>query len=126
MTQRAGLDVLDATSCALFADFENRGHQDLLVVTSGGPLLFANDGADKFKLKEHAFNFARPPQGTFTHAALADYDHDGRLDVYFCLYNYYAGLDQYRYPSPYFDARNGPPNFLFHNEGGWNFTDRTE
>jgi len=126
VTQRAGLDVLDATSCALFADFENRGHQDLLVVTSGGPLLFANDGADKFKLKEHAFNFARPPQGTFTHAALADYDHDGRLDVYFCLYNYYAGLDQYRYPSPYFDARNGPPNFLFHNEGGWNFTDRTE
>jgi hypothetical protein len=124
-TERAGLDVLDACSCALFADFENRGSQDLLLVTSAGPLLFVNDGTGKFSRREDAFKFARPPQGTFTHAAVADYDHDGRLDVYFCLYNYYAGLDQYRYPSPYFDARNGPPNFLFRNQGGWNFTDRT-
>jgi len=35
-------------------------------------------------------------------------------------------LDQYHYPSPYFDARNGPPNFLFHNEGNGIFLDRTE
>ncbi|HEX7962159.1 MAG TPA: FG-GAP-like repeat-containing protein, partial [Terriglobales bacterium] len=68
----------------------------------------------------------QPPQGSFTHAAIADYDHDGRLDIYFCLYNYYVGLDQYRYPVPYFDARNGPPNFLFHNEGNATFQDRTE
>jgi Tfp pilus assembly protein PilF/peroxiredoxin len=126
VTASAGLDVLDATSCALFADFENRGHQDLLVVTSGGPLLFVNSGQGRFSLKRDAIRFARSPQGTFTHAALADYDHDGRLDVYFCLYNYYAGLDQYRYPAPYFDARNGPANFLLHNDGDWTFSDRTE
>ena len=126
VTAQAGVDVLDPTSCALFADFENRGLQDLLVVTSGGPLLFINDGHGRFAVKRDAFRFPNLPQGTFTHAAIADYDHDGRLDVYFCLYNYYAGLDQYRYPSPYFDARNGPPNFLFHNEGGWRFEDRTE
>lgn len=125
VTEACGLNVLDPTSCALFADFENRGAQDLLVVTSSGPLLFVNRNG-KFSLKENAFKFAQPPQGTFTHTAIADYDHDGQLDVYFCLYNYYAGLDQYRYPSPYFDARNGPPNFLFHNEGGWNFADHTE
>jgi Flp pilus assembly protein TadD/peroxiredoxin len=125
VTERAGLGVLDATSCALFADFENRGHQDLLVVTSSGPLLFVNSGQGTFSLKRDAFRFDHSPQGTFTHAALADYDHDGRLDVYFCLYNYYAGLDQYRYPSPYFDARNGPPNFLLHNQGNWTFSDRT-
>lgn len=126
VTERAGVAVLDPSSCALFADFDNRGHQDLLVVTSGGPLLFVNDGNGRFSLRQDAFQFARSPQGTFTHAALADYDRDGRLDVYFCLYNYYAGLDQYRYPSPYFDARNGPPNFLFHNDGDWKFSDRTE
>jgi len=126
VSANAGVDVLDASSCALFADFENRGHQDLLVVTSGGPLLFVNDGSGKFSARSKAFKFERAPQGTFTHAAIADYDRDGRLDIYFCLYNYYAGLDQYRYPSPYFDARNGPPNFLFHNEGNWTFADRTE
>lgn len=125
VTEASGLELLDATSCAIFADFENRGMQDLLVVTSSGPLLFANDGRGKFSLKADAFKFANPPQGTFTHAAVADHDHDGRLDVYFCLYNYYAGLDQYRYPSPYFDARNGPPNFLFRNIGGWRFEDVT-
>ena len=126
LTEHTGVDVLDATSCALFADFGNRGHQDLLVVTNAGPLLFVNDGSGRFSVKQNAFQFKRPPQGTFTHAALADYDRDGRLDVYFCLYNYYAGLDQYRYPSPYFDARNGPANFLFRNEGDWTFTDHTD
>ena len=125
VTERAGVAVLDATACALFADFGNRGFQDLLVVCGSGPLLFVNQGNGTFSLKRDAFQFAQPPQGTFTHAAIADYDHDGRLDIYFCLYSYYLGLDQYHYPAPYFDARNGPPNFLFHNEGNGTFADRT-
>jgi Flp pilus assembly protein TadD/peroxiredoxin len=126
VTENSGVGVLDFTACALFADFENRGLQDLLVVAATGPLLFRNDGNGKFALKPDAFRFARPPQGAFTHAAAADYDRDGRLDIYFCLYSYYLGLDQYRYPVPYFDARNGPPNYLFHNEGNGLFEDRTE
>ncbi len=126
ITEKAGVAVLDATACALFADFENKGVQDLLVVCGSGPLLFLNDGAGRFFLKHDAFQFAHPPQGTFTHAAIADYDKDGRLDIYFCLYSYYLGLDQYHYPAPYFDARNGPPNFLLHNEGKGAFRDRTE
>ena len=125
VTQNSGLDVLDNTACALFADFENKGVQDLLVVCGSGPLLFLNQGKGKFALQPDAFKFEQPPQGMFTHAAIADYDHDGRLDVYFCLYSYYVGLDQYRYPVPYFDARNGPANFLFHNEGNAAFQDRT-
>jgi Flp pilus assembly protein TadD/peroxiredoxin len=126
VTEASGVAVLDDTACALFADFENKGVQDLLVVCGGGPLLFLNQGKGKFSLKPDAFKFAQPPQGTFTHAAIADYDRDGRLDIYFCLYSYYAGLDQYRYPVPYFDARNGPPNFLLHNEGNATFSDRTQ
>jgi tetratricopeptide (TPR) repeat protein len=126
VTEKAGVGVLDGTACALFADFENKGLQDLLVVCGSGPLLFLNQGNGKFLLKRDAFQFARPPQGTFTHAAVADYDRDGRLDIYFCLYSYYLGLDQYHYPAPYFDARNGPPNFLLHNEGNATFQDRTE
>jgi hypothetical protein len=126
VTEQSGVGVLDFTSCALFADFENRGLQDLLVVGSTGPLLFLNEGNGKFSLRKDAFHFARPAQGSFTHAAIADYNRDGRLDVYFCLYNYYQGLDQYRYPVPYYDARNGPPNFLFRNSGKWVFEDVTE
>ena len=126
VTEKAGVGVLDNTACALFADFENRGHQDLLVVCGTGPLLFRNQGDGTFSLKRDAFKFAREPQGTFTHAAVADYDRDGRLDIYFCMYMYYLGLDQYHYPIPYYDARNGPPNCLFHNQGDGTFVERTE
>jgi len=126
VTQQAGVGVLDNTACALFADFENKGLQDLLVVCGSGPLLFLNQGNGRFELKRDAFKFTRPPQGSFTHAAVADYDRDGLLDIYFCVYSYYQGLDQYRYPVPYCDARNGPPNFLLRNQGNGTFVDRTE
>ena len=126
VTAKSGVGVLDNTACALFADFENKGLQDLLVVCGSGPLLFLNQGNGTFLLKRDAFRFAHSLQGTFTHAAVADYDRDGRLDIYFCTYMYYLGLDQYHYPVPYFDARNGPPNYLLHNEGNATFVERTE
>ncbi len=126
VTEKAGVGVLDNTACALFADFRNLGLQDLVVVCGSGPLLFLNQGDGTFNLKREAFKFANPPQGTFTHAAVADYDRDGRLDIYFCMYMYYLGLDQYHYPIPYYDARNGPPNCLFHNKGDGVFEERTE
>jgi tetratricopeptide (TPR) repeat protein len=119
------LGVLENTSCALFADFQNRGHQDVIVVLSSGPLLFENDGAGKFRQKQNAFQFANPPQGTFTGAAVADYDRDGWLDIYFCLYAFYRGTGQYKYPSPYHDAENGPPNFLMRNNRDGTFSDVT-
>jgi len=56
---------------------------------------------------------------------VADYDRDGWLDVYFCLYAYYQGTDQYRYPTPYYDAENGPPNFLMRNNRDGTFRDVT-
>ncbi len=71
------------------------------------------------------FIFASAPQGTFTGAAVADYDRDGWLDIYFCLYVYYQGTDQYKYPSPYYAAENGPPNFMMHNNRDGTFRDVT-
>ena len=56
---------------------------------------------------------------------MADYDRDGWLDIYFCLYLYYQGTDQYRYPSPYYDAENGPPNFMMRNQRDGSFRDVT-
>jgi tetratricopeptide (TPR) repeat protein/thiol-disulfide isomerase/thioredoxin len=125
VTEAAGVGVLDNSPCALFADVNNNGYQDLVVVTANGPLLFLNQANGKFRLKPEAFQFAQAPQGTFTGAAFGDYDRDGRLDIYFCLYSYYKGLEQYHFPVPYYDARNGPPNFLFHNEGNATFRDVT-
>jgi tetratricopeptide (TPR) repeat protein/peroxiredoxin len=125
VTEKAGVGILDGTASALFVDFFNRGRQDLLVVRSGGPLLFSNLGDGRFETRPDAFHFARPPQGTFTSAAVADYNRDGLLDVYFCVYSYYQGLNQYQFPSPYYDAQNGPPNFLFRNRGDGTFEDVT-
>lgn len=125
VTDVAGVGILDATPCALFADILNRGHQDLLVVTVTEPLLFLNKGNGTFQLKPDAFHFRQSPQGTFTGAAFGDHDRDGKLDLYFCLCSYYEGLGEYRYPSPYCDAQNGPANFLFHNEGDGTFRDVT-
>ncbi len=126
ITESSGLGVLDNTACALFADFTNHGHQDAIIVRASGPLLFVNEGGGKFRQKPDAFQFANPPQGTFTGAAAADYDRDGWLDVYFCLYAYYQGTGQYKYPSPYHDAQNGPPNILIRNNRDGTFSDTTE
>jgi tetratricopeptide (TPR) repeat protein len=125
ITESSGVGILDNTACALFADFSNSGRQDLVVVRANGPLLFLNQGSGKFLLKPAAFSFANPPQGTFTGAAAADYNRDGFLDIYFCLYTYYQGAGQYKYPIPYFAAENGPPNFLMQNHGDGTFRDVT-
>lgn len=125
VTDEAGVGVIDSSPMALFADVDNDGLQDLIVIRGTGPLLFLNQGNGKFRRKEGAFKSERSAQGTFTGAAIADYDRDGWLDVYFCLYSYYQGPSRYRYPVPYYNAQNGPPNFLFRNNRDGSFTDVT-
>jgi len=125
VTAQSDLGLLDGTASALFADFTNSGTQDLIVVRTSGPLLYLNQGGGRFELKPDAFRFAKPPSGTFTGVAAADYNRDGLLDVYFCLYAYYQGLSQYNHPRPYYDAQNGPPNFLMRNRGDGTFEDVT-
>lgn len=115
IAKSAGVDLLDSTSCALFADFRNSGSQDLVVLTGARPLFFESSGSGSFEYQPDKFHFASPPQGAFTGMSAADYDGDGFVDLYLCTYIYFQSEDQYSYPAPYHDARNGPPNFLFRN-----------
>ncbi len=119
VTERAGLNVLDDTAQSLFADVDNDGDQDLVLSTGTRPLLFVNDGKGRFSHVPDAFRFARPLQGVLTSIAMADYDRDGFLDLYLCVYSYFfgAGEDKAGTPAPYYDARNGPPGVLFKNRG---------
>ncbi len=116
ITEKSGVGVLDPTSSALFLDLRNSGHQDLIVLRPDGPLLFLNHGSGRFTHQPRAFRFRTTPQGSFTGMAAADYDRDGRIDLYLCTYSFFRDGNQYRYPTPYYDAQNGPANFLFHNE----------
>lgn len=128
ITESAGVGLLDNCSSALFADFRNVGLQDL-VVLAARPLYFLNRGDGSFELKAGLFRFAGPPRGAFTGMAAADYDGDGRVDLYLCSYIYFHSEDQYSYPAPYHDSTGGPPNFLFQNrlaeDGSGSFEDVT-
>lgn len=107
--------MLDDTSAALFLDLRNSGRQDLVVLRSSGPVLLVNE-QKQFRIRTDAFEFKTAPRGGFTGMASADYDRDGKLDLYLCCYVYFQSEAQYTYAAPYHDARNGPPNFLFRNE----------
>lgn len=114
ITDAWGVGLLDDTSSALFLDLRNSGRQDLVVLRASGPLLYLNDG-NRFRLRDDVFRFATKPQGGFTGMAAADYNRDGKLDLYLCCYIYFQSEAQYTYAVPYHDANNGPPNFLFRN-----------
>ncbi len=128
ITDQWGAGVLDDTSSALFLDLRNIGRQDLVVLRAAGPVLLLNEGRH-FRLRTDAFRFATAPSGAFTGMAAADYDRDGKLDLYLCCYVYFQSEAQYTYASPYHDAQNGPPNFLFRNrldpDGSGSFDDVT-
>ncbi len=114
LTDAWDVGILDDSSCALFLDLRNSGRQDLVVLRASGPILYLNEG-HRFSLRTDAFRFAAPPKGGFTGMAAADFDRDGKLDLYLCCYVYFQSEAQYTYAVPYHDARNGPPNFLFRN-----------
>jgi Flp pilus assembly protein TadD len=127
ITERAGVGVLDDTAQSLFVDVDNDGDEDLVLSTPTHPLLFVNAGGGRFAPAPDAFRFDQPPQGVLTSMAMADYDRDGFLDLYLCVYSYLfgAGEDKAGTPAPYYDARNGPPGVLLRNDGHGRFVDVT-
>ncbi|MFQ5954908.1 MAG: FG-GAP repeat domain-containing protein, partial [Kiloniellales bacterium] len=54
VTRSSGLDILDDTSVALFADVDNDGDQDLIAIAPDRALLFRNGGEGRFKFEARA------------------------------------------------------------------------
>jgi hypothetical protein len=124
VTAASGLSGLDGVSVALFADYDNDGWKDLFVSRTFRPnQLFHNEGKDPggiVRFRDVTAGSGLGEDCCTTVASWADYDNDGRLDLYLGRY-----LDpRLRLPTTFY-ARNGEPDQLYHNEGGGRFTNVT-
>ena len=125
-------------------DYDNDGHDDLLVTYWGDCVLYHNDGNGKFTDVSEKSGIAKTARRTpgglnrwNTGCAFVDYDKDGRLDLFIANY---IDFDPKTVPVP--ESGNclykgiqvacGPPgldggrNILFHNEGDGTFHDVSE
>lgn len=120
---RWGVDFLEPTHSALFLDLDNDADQDLVVASGVYVLIFENTGTGHFSRR-----LATSSLANIRSMASADFDNDGRLDIYVCGYSSRdaakdgVGLGR---PMPYHDANNGAPNYLLANRGEWKFEDVT-
>ena len=119
--QAAGVDWLDHTRSALLIDLDNDGDQDLVVATGPAVLVAENDGTGRFTLR----STIRSVRDAHSLAA-ADYNNDGLLDVFACVYHGDDNApDVFPLPLPYHDATNGGANALLRGDGDLQFTDVT-
>jgi hypothetical protein len=123
-SRQAGLDWLDVSRGMLFVDLDNDRDQDLAVTLGESFVLMENDGRGHFTRRVEIDTPSR-----LTSMAAADYDNDGDLDLYVCGYSPVVMIgpgDVFANPVPYWDAKNGAPNFLMRNDGDWSFVDVTK
>jgi hypothetical protein len=125
VTDRAaewGVDWLDQTGSALFLDLDNDGDQDLAIATMGGLLVMENDGAGKMVLRAQL----GPPRTDAQSLTGCDYDNDGDVDLFLCVYRPSQGAR--RGDFIFHNATTGGSNLLFRNDiagGKWQFYDAT-
>lgn len=122
-----GNDEDNATTDALWLDFNNDGRPDLLVVRFGHCQLFENLGNGNFRDVTRRAGLYR-----YLNAITAiafDYDHDGFVDIligsYFQPVNVFHPDTPRFFPESFETANNGGGLTLFHNNGDGTFTDVT-
>jgi len=131
VTEAAGLGERMIGMGAAWGDFDGDGLLDLTVSTYGGLHLYRNRGDGAFADVTHEAGLDRF-RGFWAGLSWADYDRDGRLDLYVCGYVQYSyeagdagkGTLQYKAVVPYtLNPSSYAPerNLLFHNEGHGHF-----
>jgi enediyne biosynthesis protein E4 len=113
--------------CAI-ADYDNDGHQDILVTAYGRCTLYHNNGDGTYTDVTDKAGLAAP--GWTTSAVWFDYDNDGRLDLFLCSFVQYSikndvfcgdnklGKRFYCIPRVF----KPTPSLLFRNNGDGTFT----
>lgn len=124
LSAEAGVDWMDASPCALLLDLDNDGDQDLVVAVGNSIRFHENDGQAKMEMKTSVDLESAPMS-----MAAADYDNDGRLDVYICGHT--PSTESQRasplgLPIPVYDANNGAANTLLRGAGDWKFENVTQ
>lgn len=99
---------------AVFADVDGDGRSDLLVLTYDGPVLFHNDRGRDFQDVTASAGLRAVRGAHPVSAALADYDGDGRLDIFIANYGCVRCV-----PGPRDEVRSQ----LYHNRGHGRFVD---
>ncbi|MEP0804082.1 MAG: VCBS repeat-containing protein [Chloroflexota bacterium] len=100
---------------ATFADYDNDGWKDLLVVNWGQDHLFHNEGGKGFVDVSRQTGIVDDRNSKS--ASWGDYDNDGFLDLYIANWSCYPKCGRQ------FD---GEPDRLYHNNGDGTFTEVTE
>jgi hypothetical protein len=112
----AGLDAVPSSASLAWADLDGDGNPDLIA----GNQLFRNTGRGTF---ERAGVLNVSEVNRIHGFAIADYDRDGRLDIYVARLapDPLEGVGK----ASWVDDRTGPGNSLLHNLGDWKFEDVT-
>jgi hypothetical protein len=123
-----GNDGANASTAALWFDFNNDGRPDLLVVRFGQSILYENLGNGKFRDVTKAAGLDRYMNAI--KAIAFDYDNDGYPDLFFG--SYFQPINIFRpqtprfFPESFESAKNGGGVTVFHNNRNGTFTEVTE
>ena len=110
------------TGCAV-GDYDNDGHPDLVVSSSGGIALYHNEGNGTFKDVTTAAGVS--VDGLVLGVTFIDYDQDGDFDLYVSRFEDFA-LKNPREPFAFPQGTSTLGNILFRNKGNGTFMDWTK